>query len=125
MRFLIQLLAFSFFLFSCKNDKAPITEKKMSEIILDLHIANAYLKHQDRLLEDTPIHWEKDSNQLYYIAVLQNYKIKKTDFQKAIYWYKKHPDKFALVYEDVLKNLAKLKEKNKASKSPSPAKPIF
>jgi len=88
---------------SCSRDKLPqgiLSKEKMIPVLVDLHLAEniftqrfALGMNKDKSVEDL------------YISVLKKYNVSQKVFEESVYYYSKHPDKYKLIYDEVLNRL--------------------
>lgn len=94
---------------SCKQgqEEPPIPERTMQQILLDMHIAEAYSMG----LGDSTNRFKKnyDSLAVFYKSVLKHYNISFEEFNKAMEWYEERPVLIDSLYGKVLNQLNELK----------------
>src|SRR4051812_29364775 len=101
----IFFLFISFFcVCSCskKEEKIPkniISKQKMTEILIDIHLAEA----QTQLASRTDN--SKSVKQSYYKYIFQKHKISYDQLAKSYQFYAAHPDIFSKIYDDVITGL--------------------
>lgn len=95
--------------------------EKMTDILVDVHIAEAMLSNQQNIRMSSG----ENQNNTIYKSVLQKYGITKMEFDSALVWYAAHPKIYMKLYNDVIaklsdmeaqaqSDLSKQEEKNKA-----------
>lgn len=100
------------FLFVLACQKAePIPLKKMSEILLKMHIAEGYAQVMPKG-ENSTAFKNLDSLLMYDSMILKEYKISKQQFQASIQYYKKKPELLDSIYQIMLSEVAVLQAKN-------------
>ena len=92
---------------SCGNGRSGsksgiLSEKKMIELLVDTHLADAIL-YIDNSRSD-----EKHDKALFYDpSVLEKHGISKAHMDSAVFWYMRKPAAFARIYQQVIKDLEK------------------
>ena len=108
--------------FSCSNNKVPkgiLTEKQITPIILDLHLAEAIFS-QRYTMENKRENFQED----LYLSVLKKYKLDQKSFEASVLYYGKHPDKYKPIYDEVLNRLNEMNVKARIKDSIDGRKPI-
>jgi hypothetical protein len=77
----------------------------MEKILMDVHLAESY----STLFTDS-IHTgkNKDTLAVLYKDLFQHYRITQDDFEKALEWYRLHPEEMDSLYTHIMPNLNKL-----------------
>ncbi len=101
--FLLLVVAF----FSCdkeayKKPKNLISEKKMVNIMVDLHIAEATYR-KFRYTKDNWI--SKVSSASFYHSILDKYKVSQSNFEESYLYYVSRPKKYEKIYSAVTDRL--------------------
>jgi hypothetical protein len=100
-RFIFFLLGL-FLLVSCgdswvEKPKGLIPQKKMVNILYDMHVADAIFQNKGN---DKPL--EKLKSEDFYYSVLKKYNIADTVFEKSMIYYSNFPKDFEKIYSAVL-----------------------
>jgi Domain of unknown function (DUF4296) len=93
----VVLLLFVFFYLACQSNlKAPISEEKLIDILVDVHTAEALTESEIQRVRDsmTPI---------YYAQIYEKHGVTKTDFDSTMVVYAHNPERFDSVYSKVLR----------------------
>lgn len=101
-------------LLGCNNkpEKEPIVRQKMAEILLDIHLAEAYagvMSGVDTSANSKITGKNLDTLARSYASVLAHHQTSYSDFQNALQWYHLHPSNLDSVYALVLPKLDSLK----------------
>lgn len=99
---------------SCQTEQAPISEDKLASILQEMHIAETFAQINS---SDSNGYMKKNYDTLFvhYSHIYKKYDLDTAAFHQAIAWYKKNPEKFDKVYEQVLSEMSVLKERYKDS----------
>jgi len=79
-----------------------IQQKKMIQILVEVHIADAVLEHINGTDKRVPEQTTAMYNQIY-----KNYGITREDFLKSYYFYETQPELMDKLYEELLTELSK------------------
>jgi hypothetical protein len=106
---------------SCKNEwlKKPeglLSEKKMVDMMVDLHIADVIFQNQGASRMETKR--VLTSEDLYY-SVLKKYNVPDSIFEKSFVYYSSFPKDFEKIYATVLDKATQIQEQYKG-KLPEP-----
>jgi hypothetical protein len=101
---LIPAICFS----ACNRHKQDwlIPDNKLVKILADIHISDAVVMSS----EFYNLYDRKDTIQ-YYEDVLQKYGVSRADFDSTIHWYAGYPAKYDKLYEKVLIEISRSKDK--------------
>lgn len=99
------LLLFCILFISCgegrsKSRSGILSEKKMVELLVDTHLADAIL-YVDNSRSDE----KRDKALFYYPSVLEKHGISKAQMDSSVAWYMRNPAAYARIYQQVVKNL--------------------
>lgn len=118
MKKLIGIFTFIILAFvSC--DKPPIEkpeplikEKKMIEMLVDIHIAEATFNHMryDTLMKNS-------SSANFYYSVLEKYQVPDSVFEKSFVFYASFPKAFEEMYREVLNQLNEMEQEYSGRKN--------
>jgi len=100
---------------SCSKNRVPkgiLKEKEITPVLVEIHLAEAIFA-QRYSQETTRENYQED----LYLSILRKYKIDQKVFEKSVLYYGKHPDKYKLVYDEVLNRLAEMSAKSRAKDS--------
>jgi hypothetical protein len=101
--------------FSCSENRVPkgiLKEKEMTPVLVEIHLAEAIFA-QRYAQETTRENYQED----LYLSILKKYKLDRKVFEKSVLYYGKHPDKYKLVYDEVLNRLSEMSAKSRAKDS--------
>ena len=105
-------------LFSCGTDNPPkgiLSKEKMIPILLDQHFTEPL--YNQRFSIGIP-----DSNAIedLYLSVLKKHNVSRRTFEKSVFYYGQHPEKYKEIYDVVLDRLnemdVKVQQENPALK---------
>lgn len=99
--FLFLLLTLS----ACNKDqeKLPIREEKMIDILVDVHVAEAAMQELSSVIRDS-------LGEVYYGQIFEIHDITEEDFNKTMYLIKQDPEHMERIYKEVLVELDKKME---------------
>ena len=107
---------------SCSNNKVPkgvLTEKEITPVIVDLHLAEA-IYTQRYSMDNKRENFQED----LYLSILKKYKLDKKAFEASVLYYGKHPDKYKPIYDEVLNRLNEMNVKSRIKDSLDAKKPV-
>lgn len=91
------LLAFaSCCLFSSCEEKAPISKKKMTEMVAEYYMLDGVSKHEIREVKNTDIN-------LMYVDFLKTHGVTAAEFDSAVAYYSRRPLEFKEIYDGAIK----------------------
>lgn len=104
---------------SCSGEKAKardgiVTEKKMAELLIDTHLADAILFIDNSRADD-----KRDKALFYYPSVLEKHGITKVQMDSSVAWYMRNPEAYARVYDQVVKELERKRAAEKQKQTDS------
>ena len=93
-------------MFSCNTNrmKVPdniVNEEKLVPLLVDIHLTDALLNKERKPQKEK---YEKSLKM--YPSVLLKHNINRADFDSTIRFYSKYPKEFALIYDEVLRELS-------------------
>ena len=101
---------------SCKRGDAKtpenvIVKDKMISIMLDINLVESSLRMN-------PPRNMNDSLQIksYYKVIFKKYKVTKTEFDKSVEYYSKHPEKFGEIYDEIISRLSRMQSEEPGRK---------
>lgn len=99
--FLLLILGFG----ACDKEKKqlPISQEKMIDILVDVHVAEAAMQELSSILRDS-------IGEIYYEQIFEMHGVTKDEFNKALYLIKQDPEQMERVYKDVLAEIDKKME---------------
>lgn len=108
MRIHIILLFLLLILNACNKDqeKLPIQEEKMIDILVDVHLAEAAMQELSSVIRDS-------IGEVYYGQIFEIHDITEEDFNKTLFLIKQDPKHMDRIYKDVLAKLDKKMEETK------------
>jgi hypothetical protein len=89
---------------SCAKDEVVIKKKEFTDILIDLHLADAILDIKSFDFREDDGHWD------YYTSIFKKHNTNKDEFQTSLEYYIGKPEQFDEIYDDVIIRLEKLKE---------------
>jgi len=89
-------------------EQPPVPEEKMQDILLDIHLAEAY---SQGLGDSARNRFEKNYDSLasFYTSILKHHSLSFEAFNEALEWYKERPASIDTLYHKVLNRLNELK----------------
>ncbi len=112
-RFLI--IATLILVLACSTNSVPsgiLTEKQITPILVDIHLAEGI--YSQRYLEKiTRDNYQED----LYLSVIKKHKVSQKVLEASLLYYGKYPEKYKLVYDEVLNLLNEYQVKMRAKDS--------
>lgn len=105
----LYLIAF-IFVVSCKEKNEIIPQKKMTQVLLELQLAEALAQHLPKDSLETEIK-NTDSLKSYSAEILTRNKVTEKQFLQSIDWYKTQPETLDSMYQTILSEIAILHSK--------------
>ena len=93
-----------------------IPEKKMVDMLVDLHLADAMYQIKENRLAGKNV---KIKSEDFYYSVLAKYNVPDSVFEKSIIYYSCFPKDFEKIYASVLDRVSQMKEEY-SDKDPEP-----
>jgi hypothetical protein len=109
IRNLIFLLAFTL-LSSCMEKAAPISSARMTELLLEMHLAEAYAQQMPKDSLQVSLKNE-DSLLVFNARILKQQGVSEEEFRNSMEWYKARPDILDSIYQNILTEIAILQSK--------------
>ncbi|MGN7820287.1 DUF4296 domain-containing protein [Chitinophaga sp. 22536] len=91
--------------------KEYIQKDKMSRILVDMTLADAYSNEVSALTTPLPDSVRQEKIKVYYKQILDLHKVSVKDFMASYNWYESHPDRMKDVFEKVQADIAARKNK--------------
>lgn len=109
--YLVSILGFILLLSACGGrPKDVLNQSDMAEVLVDMHKADA-------LLNDGGQNYGPNFNKApYYKYVLKKHGITQAEFDSSLVWYTKNPQKFIMVYNNVMTELTAFQKEIKNGK---------
>jgi len=85
---------------SSKSRPEILSEKKMSELLIDTHLADAIL-----FIDKSRADEKRDKGLFYYPSVLEKHGITKAQMDSSVAYYMRNPAAYARIYDRVMKDL--------------------
>ncbi len=85
-----------------KSKAGILSEKKMAELLVDTHLADAILFADNSRPDE-----KRDKALFYYPSVLEKHGITKAQMDSSVVWYMRNPAAYARIYQQVIKDLEK------------------
>ena len=106
----IPLLLFFAALFSCNEGPIEkpdhlVKEKKMINMLVDIHLAEATFNH---MLHDSIVRNSSSVN--FYYSVLEKYNVTASVFEKSYVYYASNPKNFEKMYLEVVNKLVEIEQ---------------
>ena len=114
MRKVLIVLA-TILVFACSGNKVPngiMSEKEIIPIIVEIHLAEGI--YAQRYLEKVP---RENYQEDLYLSVLKKFKCDQKVFEASLLYYGKYPEKYKLVYDEVLNRLNEMDVRSRAKDS--------
>lgn len=89
---------------SCSNEDKILTLPELSQVLLDLHLAEAYAQHlpKDSVQRDLK---NVDSLNVWDASILKKHHVTEKRFSVSMEWYKNHPELLDSAYQKMLSEL--------------------
>lgn len=85
-----------------KSKVKILPEKKMVELLVDTHLADAIL-----FVDKARVDEKRDKALFYYPSVLEKHGITKVQMDSSVAWYMRNPEAIARIYQQVVTELEK------------------
>jgi hypothetical protein len=97
-------------IFSCKEKFKPIPTSTLRNMLVEMHLAEAYLQHVqiDSIYTENT---KRDSLQFFYAKILSQNKYTEAQFTESMKWYSQRPKDLDSLYSDVLTEFSLLQAK--------------
>lgn len=95
---------------SCREKPAPLSSDRMTDLLLEMHLAEAYAQQLPKDSLQVSLKNE-DSLLVYNAQILKHYEVSESTFKSSIEWYKAHPDILDSIYQNILTEIAILQSK--------------
>lgn len=99
----------------CKSKMPTISQKEMTSILLDMHIADSYAQILPKSDSKSIELKNKDSLKKFYSDIFQIHHIKENEFIENLEWYKMNTVMMDSMYQSILADLSLLQVKKKDS----------
>jgi hypothetical protein len=96
---LVFVLGFIILLSACGRPKGVLSQNDMEKVLVDMHKADAMLSERGQS------YGSYSNKSPYYAFVLKKHGVTQAEFDSSLVWYTKNPQKFTMVYNDVLAQL--------------------
>jgi hypothetical protein len=95
---------------NCNNNKGILTQKKMTQVLLELHLAEALAQHipKDSLQNEIK---NTDSLVIFTREVFTKNQVAEKEFLQSLEWYKSKPELLDSMYQNILSEIAILHSK--------------
>ncbi len=89
---------------ACSNEDKILTLPELSQVLLDLHLAEAYAQHlpKDSLQRDLK---NVDSLNVWDASILKKHHVTEKRVSVSMEWYKSHPELLDSAYQKMLSEL--------------------
>ena len=95
---------------SCGEKPPPISSSRMTELLLQMHLAEAYAQQLPKDSLQVSLKNE-DSLLVFNARILKHYGVSENDFRNSMEWYKARPDILDSMYQNILTEIAILQSK--------------
>lgn len=94
------VLAWCLSWYSCKEKEIPIplSEEKMIEVLIDIHMAEA-------MLDKLPITDQDTVGHVYYRMIFREHEVSQEDFDRSMAVLREDPVRLNVIYEQILEQL--------------------
>jgi hypothetical protein len=95
---------------NCNNNKGILTQKKMTQVLLELHLAEALAQHipKDSLQNEIK---NTDSLVIFTREIFTKNQVAEKEFLQSLEWYKSKPELLDSMYQNILSEIAILHSK--------------
>lgn len=100
---------------SCSGNRTPggiLSEKEITPILVEIHLAEG-IYAQRYMQKITSPSYQED----LYLSVLKKFKCNEKDFEASVLYYGKYPEKYKLIYDEVLNRLNEMDARSRAKDS--------
>ncbi len=107
---IISILFLAIWMMNCTNNKGILPQKKMTQVLLELHLAEALAQHlpKDSLQKDIK---NQDSLAIFTKEIFTHNKVTEKEFLQSMEWYKSKPELLDSMYQNILSEIAILHSK--------------
>jgi hypothetical protein len=115
------MITMAIIVLACSNNRIPkgiLSEKQITPVLVDLHLAEG-VYNQRYVHPTTRENYPED----LYLSILKKYKLDRKVFEASVLFYGKHPDKYTIVYDEILNRLNEMSVKSRARDSIESRKP--
>ncbi|MDX1941434.1 MAG: DUF4296 domain-containing protein [Saprospiraceae bacterium] len=90
-------------MFACttENERPPISESKLVDILVDIHLAEAAIQEMSGFVQQDSV------GKIYYDQIFRIHQVTQEDFNKTIYLMRMDPIRMEKVYKKVLEKTDK------------------
>lgn len=99
----------------CKSKMPSISQKEMTSILLDMHIADSYAQILPKTDSNSIELKNKDSLKKFYADIFQIHHINENEFKENLDWYGLNTIIMDSMYQSILADLSLLQVKKKDS----------
>jgi len=111
----ILIILSAILVFACMGNRTPngiMSEKEITPIIVEIHLAEGV--YAQRYMEKiTRENYQED----LYLSALRKFKVDRKVFEASLLYYGKYPEKYKLIYDEVLNRLNEMDAKTRAKDS--------
>jgi len=106
----ISILFMALLMMNCSNNNGILPQKKMTQLLLELHLAESLAQHlpKDSLQNEIK---NRDSLAIFTKEIFTHNKVTEKEFLQSIEWYKSKPDLLDSMYQNILSEIAILNSK--------------
>ena len=100
---------------ACSGNRTPggiMSEKEITPILVEIHLAEG-IYAQRYMQKITSQNYQED----LYLSVLKKFKCNEKDFEASVLYYGKYPEKYKLIYDEVLNRLNEMDARSRAKES--------
>ncbi len=96
------------FFCACKKEReAHLSQERMQQVLLDVHLAETYSMalHPDSIKRN--IERNSDSLAAFYLYIFDHHKISRAVFEESLDWYMQHPQELDSIYARMIADIGK------------------
>jgi len=100
---------------ACSGNRIPngiMSEKELTPILVEIHLAEG-IYAQRYMQKITSPNYQED----LYLSVLKKYKVNEKELEASVLYYGKYPEKYKLIYDEVLNRLNEMDARSRAKDS--------
>lgn len=117
----LKIIIITLIFMACSSEDLPkgiLTKKEMTPILVQIHLAEGL--YTQRYLQNITRDGYQDD---LYLSAIKRLKVDQKAFEASVLYYGKYPEKYKLIYDEVLNQLNELEVKSRAKDSLSRISP--
>ncbi|MCX6228988.1 MAG: DUF4296 domain-containing protein [Bacteroidia bacterium] len=117
----LKILIITMIFMACSSEDLPkgiLTRKEMTPILVQIHLAEGL--YAQRYMQNITREGYQDD---LYLSTMKRLKVNQKAFEASVLYYGKYPEKYKLIYDEVLNQLNELEVKSRVKDSLSRISP--